>query len=127
MAAFYPLFKQLHVILALISLSLFVYRWRLSFKAAPPVQPRWLTISPHLCNSLLFAGGIAMLAMHSRLLHQPWLITKLIVVLLYIGLGIMAFKSTERGQKLGKGLLALALFGYMYGASVTGSVWSWLG
>lgn len=127
MAAYYPMLKQLHIILALISVSLLAYRWLLSFKAPPAVQSRWLKIAPHLCNTLLLLGGAVMLAMHSRLLHQPWVITKLVVLVPYIVLGALALKSPGRGKKLGAGLLALALFGYMYGASVTGSVWSWLG
>lgn len=126
MIASYPMLKQLHVILALASVLLLAYRWLLSFTKAPSTQPRWLKIAPHICNTLLLAGGILMLTMHTSLWHQPWLMAKLVVLVLYIGLGAMALKRPARRQKLIAGLLALVLFGYMYGASVTGSIWSWL-
>ena len=51
---------------------------------------------------------------------------KLIALVLYIGLGVMALKRPARGQKLVAGVAALSVFGYMVGAAITKSAWSWL-
>ncbi|ATP07515.1 SirB family protein [Aeromonas salmonicida] len=127
MIAYYPLLKHLHMTLAIVSLLLFVYRWMLSLNASPRLQQRWLKIAPHINDTFLLLFGV-LLAVTLQMSpgQQPWLMAKLIALVVYIGLGVMALKRPDRSQKLMAGVAALAVFGYMVGAAMTKSAWSWL-
>ncbi|MEV3827812.1 SirB2 family protein [Aeromonas allosaccharophila] len=127
MIAYYPMFKHLHMTLALVSLLLFIYRWSLALAGSDRLQQKWLKILPHINDTFLLLFGV-LLAVTLQLSpgQQPWLMTKLIALVLYIGLGVMALKRPARTQKLVAGVAALAVFGYMVGAAITKSAWSWL-
>ena len=58
--------------------------------------------------------------------QQPWLMGKLIALVVYIGLGVMALKRRPAARKLVAGIACTAVFGYMIGAAITKSAWSWL-
>lgn len=127
MIAYYPMLKHLHMTLALVSLLLFAYRWSLALSGRARLQQKWLKILPHINDTfLLLLGVLLAVALQLSPGQQPWLLAKLIALVLYIGLGVMALKCPARGQKLLAGLAALAVFGYMVGAAVTKSPWSWL-
>ena len=121
MIAYYPMFKHLHMTLALVSLLLFIYRWSLALAGSDRLQQKWLKILPHINDTFLLA-----VALQLSPGQQPWLMAKLVALVLYIGLGVMALKRPARGQKLVAGVAALAVFGYMVGAAITKSAWSWL-
>ena len=127
MIAYYPMFKHLHMTLALVSLLLFIYRWSLALAGSDRLQQKWLKILPHINDTFLLLFGV-LLAVTLQLSpgQQPWLMAKLIALVLYIGLGVMALKRPARSQKLVAGVAALAVFGYMIGAAITKSAWSWV-
>ena len=127
MIAYYPMFKHLHMTLALVSLLLFIYRWSLALAGSDRLQQKWLKILPHINDTFLLLFGV-LLAVTLQLSpgQQPWLMAKLMALVLYIGLGVMALKRPARAQKLVAGVAALAVFGYMVGAAITKSAWSWL-
>lgn len=127
MMAYYPMFKHLHMTLALVSLLLFIYRWCLALAGSDRLRQKWLRILPHINDTFLLLFGV-LLAVTLQLSpgQQPWLMAKLIALVLYIGLGVMALKRPTRGQKLVAGVAALAVFGYMVGAAISKSAWSWL-
>ncbi|PMU06328.1 SirB2 family protein [Aeromonas salmonicida] len=127
MIAYYPLLKHLHMTLAIVSLLLFVYRWMLSLNASPRLQQRWLKIAPHVNDTFLLLFGVLLaVTLQMSPSQQPWLMAKLIALVVYIGLGVMALKRPTRSQKLMAGVATLAVFGYMVGAAMTKSAWSWL-
>ncbi|MGL5334028.1 MAG: SirB2 family protein [Aeromonas veronii] len=127
MIAYYPMFKHLHMTLALVSLLLFIYRWSLALAGSARLQQKWLKILPHINDTfLLLFGVLRAVALQLSPGQQPWLMAKLIALVLYIGLGVMALKRPARGQKLAAGVAALVVFGYMVGAAITKSAWSWL-
>ncbi|MDM5072876.1 SirB2 family protein [Aeromonas bestiarum] len=127
MIAYYPMLKHLHMTLAIVSLLLFVYRWMLSLNGSPRLQQRWLKIAPHVNDTFLLLFGVLLaVTLHMSPGQQPWLMAKLIALVVYIGLGVMALKRPARNQKLVAGFAALAVFGYMVGAAISKSAWSWL-
>ncbi|ENC6422037.1 SirB2 family protein [Aeromonas veronii] len=127
MIVYYPMFKHLHMTLALVSLLLFIYRWSLALAGSDRLQQKWLKILPHINDTFLLLFGVLLaVALQLSPGQQPWLMAKLIALVLYIGLGVMALKRPGRGQKLVAGVAALAVFGYMVGAAITKSAWSWL-
>ena len=127
MIAYYPMFKHLHMTLALVSLLLFIYRWSLALAGSDRLQQKWLKILPHINDTFLLLFGVLLaVALQLSPGQQPWLMAKLMALVLYIGLGVMALKRPARTQKLVAGVAALAVFGYMIGAAITKSAWSWL-
>lgn len=126
MIAYYPLLKHLHMTLAIVSILLFIYRWALAINENPRLQQRWLKIVPHLNDTLLLLAGI-MLAVTLQMSpgSQPWLLAKLIALVVYIGLGVMALKRPDRKQKVIAGIAALLVFNYIIGVAVSKSPWAW--
>ena len=124
MIAYYTLIKYLHITLALVSVTLFSYRWLRSFHGNKGVQFRCLKVLPHINDTLLFLTGCLLIAiLQMNVLEQGWLIAKLIALVVYIGLGILAIKCQHRGQKLLAGIAALLVFGYIVGASMSHAAW----
>ena len=101
MIAYYPMLKHLHMTLALVSLLLFLYRWSLALAGSGRLQQKWLKVLPHINDTFLLLFGV-LLAVTLQLSpgQQPWLMAKLIALVVYIGLGVMALKRPARGQKL---------------------------
>ena len=88
------LLKQLHMTLAYISVAGFIARglWRIGL--GRPLAWRLLRVTPHVIDSLLLASGVglaAQLAMWPH--HAPWFATKLVLIVAYIGLGIVALRA----------------------------------
>ncbi|MGL4714720.1 MAG: SirB2 family protein [Aeromonas sp.] len=127
MITYYPMLKHLHMTLALVSLLLFIYRWSLALAGSARLQQKWLKILPHLNDTLLLLFGVLLaITLHMSPGQQPWLMAKLIALVCYIGLGVMALKRPQRSQRLVFGVAALAVFGYMVGTAITKSASFWL-
>ncbi len=90
--------KYLHITCALLSYILFMLRGIWMLRASAMLQQRWVRIVPHIIDTLLLLSAIA-LAWHLALspLSTPWLMAKIIALLLYIVLGTIAIK---RGKTL---------------------------
>jgi len=58
MIAYYPMFKHLHMTLALVSLLLFIYRWSLALAGSDRLQQKWLKILPHINDTFLLLFGV---------------------------------------------------------------------
>ena len=99
--------KHLHLTCVVLSLSLFALRGQrvLRRHAADLSHPFW-RFAPHVVDSVLLVAGISLAVMADlNPLTQPWLATKLGLLLAYIGLGSVALKRgktrTIRGVCLG--------------------------
>lgn len=57
---------------------------------------KWVRILPHVIDTLLLGAAIAMLVMIDTDPTQPWLISKIVLLLVYIGLGV----ATLRGPNI---------------------------
>lgn len=119
----YALIHWLHVTTVVTTLVLFVGRavWLLRHAGAGYPRPRWLRWLPHVNDSLLLTFGIWLaVLLDLNPLHQPWLLAKLVALLLYIWLGLWALKwATTRRARLLSLLLALTVFGYIVGTALT--------
>lgn len=116
----YELIKALHIATVVTTFALFVYRASWVLRHGRHNRPRWMCWLPHLNDILLLTFGIwlAILASLNPLTH-PWLLAKLIALVVYILLGMTVLKwaTTRRGQIIAFGL-ALLVFGYMVGAAL---------
>lgn len=113
--------KAAHVLFAALSLALFAWRGTLSLWAGRRPAGRLLRVLPHVVDSLLLACGVGLTVM-LRLdpLRSPWLGVKLLCVLAYILLGILAFRLRgPRRLKLALFVAALLLFGFIVSIALT--------
>jgi uncharacterized membrane protein SirB2 len=115
--------RAVHIGTAGLSIALFTLRAVLELGGADWRRSRWLTIAPHLNDTLLLAAGIwlAWLSMQYPW-AQPWLAAKVIGLLAYIFLGSIALRrnldATRRRIAL---VAALATVGYIVGVALTRS------
>lgn len=125
----YALLKLLHMSSAGISISLFMLRglWVLRDLAVPG---RALKILPHINDSLLLLSAIMLaLSTHQYPLEQDWLTLKVVLLVIYIGLGLLAMRlgKTLLQRRLAW-LLAVLVFAAIALTAISKSPWpsAWL-
>ncbi len=108
-----PWILKLHITCALISISGFVVRGIWMLRDSPRLRARWVRIAPHVVDTLLLVTGLVMV-FRLRLYpgQQPWLTAKLIALVVYIALGMVALKrgrtKARRAWAWGGALLVFA-------------------
>ena len=117
----FHLTKTMHVLCALASFTLFVLRGVWMLRDSPQRSRRWVRILPHAIDTLLLASAIALtLMLREYPLTHAWLSAKLLAMLLYIGLGLIALRhGRTKGVRAVAWIGAMAVFVYI--ASVASS------
>ncbi len=119
----YVTLKLVHQTSALLSISGFILRGGLMLMDSTLLRRRWMRTWPHLIDTLLLITGVWMaITLKLHLGNNPWLIAKLLVLLLYIVLGFIALRlgRSKRIRILALGG-ALACFAYIALVAVTRS------
>jgi uncharacterized membrane protein SirB2 len=121
----YLILKHSHMGLAFVSITLFVLRASLMLVGSPLREMRLLRIVPHIIDTLLLATAIALaVLMHYDPMQLPWLMAKIVAVLVYILLGSLALKrGRSRGTRLGALVGSLLLLGYIVAVAFTKLAW----
>lgn len=124
----YAFLKNLHVALAALTLSGFLLRAWWMLMHSDKLQLRAVRILPHIVDTLFLVSGIGLIfALRLPLAQSPWLIAKLVALVVYIVAGAIALK---RGRTMRVRVTALAIallaFGYIVGAAISKSAQSWL-
>lgn len=119
----YLILKNTHIILALLSLTLFVVRAVWSVNASPKLQQKWAKIVPHIIDTLLLASAVyLMMASHQYPFADSWLTAKLIALIAYIGTGTFAIKRGPTASiRLLFSLMSVAIFCYILAVAITHS------
>jgi len=95
------------------------------------LSQRWVKILPHIIDTTLLGSALLMLYVSRMSLSQnPWLMAKIIALIIYILLGMLALKKgrTKRVRGLAWGL-GLLVFAYIVSVALSKSVagfLSWL-
>jgi len=111
----YASIKLLHMCCAALSISGFVLRGWWRWRESPLAVNRWTRILPHCVDTLLLGSALTLASLSGQWpLQQPWLTAKLLALLIYIGLGMVAFRfgKTSR-QKAAAFFSAVLVFAYM--------------
>jgi len=96
----YELLKLIHQATVVITISLFMYRFSLLARFPDRALPKPLKILPHINDTLLLAVAIGMLAiLHLNPFTTPWLLAKLVALLLYIVLGAMCLRAAPGSRR----------------------------
>ncbi len=92
----YSAVKHAHLLFVVITILLFQYRFLL--RALNKSIPKILKIVPHINDTLLLISAITLAVMGGfNPTNHPWLLAKIIALVVYIVLAAMALKS--RGTK----------------------------
>ena len=94
-----PLVKTLHIALAIISVCGFSLRvWAMLYR--PEIIQLSITRRlPHVIDTLLLASGVSLAWYYSfNPMHQPWLATKLVLLVCYILLGAFGLRYASTRQ-----------------------------
>jgi len=118
------LLKAVHVTCILTSYSLFVLRGIWSFRGSSVMKARWVKIVPHVVDTCLLASAIALaFAIHQYPFVDSWLTAKVIGLLLYIALGLVALKyGNSRNIRVGAWLAAQVVFFYIVFVAINHAV-----
>lgn len=113
--------KLVHMTLAALSISGFVLRGVWMLGDSPLLRSRATRVLPHVVDTALLASGVVMLwRLHLYPTHQPWLAAKLVAIVCYVALGVVALRGrSRRGVRAGAFVLALAVFAYVVAVAVT--------
>lgn len=117
----WSLLLAVHVSTAVISLSLFVLRGWWLLRDPAVLENKWLRVAPHGNDTLLLASAIGLAVLTRQYPGtDPWLTAKVLGLLLYIGLGVTAFRVARRpAARATVWIGALVVFSYIVLVAVT--------
>lgn len=122
----YFIIKQLHMSAAALSIIFFVVRAYWSITGSGLLARRIVRILPHVIDTVLLVCGVVLTFMLGGL--QPWIIAKLVALVLYIGIGTIAIKRGKTaGSRGAAALIAIAIFFYIVGVAIRHNPMSWMG
>ena len=106
----YLTLKLVHQTTVLLSIAGFALRGGLMLADSSLLYRRWMRSWPHLIDTLLLVSGIWMaVVIKLNPLEHPWLASKLIALLVYIGLGFVALRLGKTRRIQVAALLAAVL------------------
>ncbi|MEI7843895.1 MAG: SirB2 family protein [Gallionellaceae bacterium] len=107
--------KYLHISCVLLSYSLFLLRGIWVLNTSPIMQQRWVRIAPHIIDTTLLGSAITLaVRLNISPLEAPWLLAKIIALLIYIVLGTIAIKRGKTKRiRLSAWLAAQVVFLYI--------------
>lgn len=113
--------KIIHVVCALLSISGFVGRGILMIQESALLTARWLKIAPHVVDTLLLVSAIVLASQWGlAAFDMPWLWAKVIALLLYIGLGVVALRAGRtRAMRISAWVAAIAVFAYIVSVAIS--------
>lgn len=108
LSSLYSTLKATHVSMAIISLLFFTARGTSHLLKYKWHHQRWIKVSPHILDTLLFTSGIYLMMASSQFpVQQNWLTVKMVLLVAYIVCGMKCMKAESAGKQ--KVFFALAL------------------
>lgn len=125
---FYAPLKQAHVLLVGASVGLFLARAGGVLAARRWAMAPWVRAASVAIDTLLLSAGVALwLALSLNPLRDAWLGSKLLMLLLYIGLGSLALKRARgRAARALCLLAAVVVLATMVSVALTKQPLGWL-
>ena len=123
----YPVLKMVHVSCVAASYTLFFTRGIWMMQGSALLLRRWVKIVPHVVDTVLLLSAIAMAVMIRQYpLVNGWLTAKLLGLVLYIGLGMLALKrGRTRRTRITAWVAAQAAFFYIVAVALTRNPLPW--
>ncbi|MGP1614297.1 MAG: SirB2 family protein [Pollutimonas bauzanensis] len=122
----YLAIKHLHMTAASLSILFFVIRAYWSVTGSALLQRRAVRIVPHVIDTILLVCGVTLSVMLGAAGMQPWVLTKIVLLIAYIGVGTIAIKRGRTARTRGiAALIAIAIFAYIVGVAIHRNPLSW--
>lgn len=115
----YLALKHLHLTLIAIAFALFLLRSFWLMTNSPLLQKKLFKILPHPINLIMILSGFAVAHAASYPLSSPWIIAKLVALVIFVILGLLTFKQTTKPRQLLFFSAALLTFVYIVSVAVT--------
>lgn len=124
----YILLRQLHTLMAVITIAGFLLRGFWMLTGSDKLQQRVTRIAPHIVDTVFLFSGIAMLLVISlNPFSQSWLLAKFAGLILYILFGSIALRrGSTRSIRALAFVAALSAYVYVVGVALAKSPASWI-
>lgn len=121
MILLYFVLKQLHLTTVIVTALLFALRGIWFFSDSPLGRAKWVKVAPHVNDTLLLLSGLGLVILTRQYpLEQHWLTLKLAGLLIYILLGMVAFRfARRRNRRIVVWLLAMLVFAMIVATALT--------
>ena len=111
--------KSIHMLFILLSVGSFISRIMLAQFNPDTLRIKVLKIAPHVIDTILLLSGIGLVFQGNWMAGEyGWIISKLVMLIAYIGFGVMAMRSTGIKRWIAF-VLALTCFGYILSIAIT--------
>jgi uncharacterized membrane protein SirB2 len=111
--------KHLHLTLIAIAFTFFLLRSFWLFTGSPLLQKKLLKILPHPINLVMILSGFALAHVAHYPLSSPWIIAKLVALVLFVAFGLLTFKQPTQTRRIMFFSAALLTFVYIVCVAVT--------
>jgi len=124
----YVFVKHMHMGMAYLSISFFIFRSILSVTESALLQNKVIKILPHIIDTLLILlAGHLMMTIQQYPFTDAWLTAKLIALIAYVIVGTIAIKRGKTAIiRMWASVVAVAIFAYILGVAKNHDVMSWL-
>ena len=118
--------KLIHQSAVALSLTGFFVRGAASLSGATWVQSRLAKTLPHVIDTVLLLSALTLAWMLSLTpANAPWLMAKVVGLVAYVALGVIAMRPTRsRRVRVAAWLAAMATAGWIVSVAITKSAWS---
>ena len=119
----YLTLKTVHVSCVIASYTLFFIRGLWMIGESDLLQRRWVKIVPHVIDTALLASAIALaVTIRQYPFVAPWLTAKIVGLVAYIGLGMIALKrGRSKRMRVATWIAAQVVFFYIVAVALTKS------
>lgn len=122
----YALLKHIHQTLAVASISFFILRGVWMMRASPVLQRKPVRIVPHVIDTLFLLSGLGLVFILPVFSHA-WLGAKLLGLVLYILLGLVALRlGRTQAVRSFAFIGAIIAFGWVASVAISKSPWGFL-
>ncbi len=117
--------KHLHMGCAFLSIAGFTLRGYWMLIGSPLLRRRPSKVLPHIIDTLLLATAVGMLLIWQMSpLQSDWIIAKIVALLVYIGLGMVALRfGKSMKTRVNAWLLALLTAAYIVSVAYSKNPW----
>jgi uncharacterized membrane protein SirB2 len=117
--------KLIHQSAVALSLTGFFVRGAASLSGATWVQSRLAKTLPHVIDTVLLLSALTLASMLSLTpANAPWLMAKVVGVVIYVALGVIAMRPTRSKRvRVAAWLAAMATAGWIVSVAITKSAW----
>jgi uncharacterized membrane protein SirB2 len=115
------LIKALHVTCVVLSISGFIGRGILMIRQPAMLHARWIKVSPHINDTVLLVSAILLASQWGwAALQLSWILAKIVALLVYITLGVIALRAgRSQSIRIAAWLAAIATFSYIVSVAIT--------